>query len=105
MIRSIAPIDVLTAIAMVVLLFFPEAFWVDGVEVAELELVESGIARLELAEFEVAKLEIGLNLGTLMSLTLLHWGLDSWGKGLEGIKSMTTELSSHSRRRVCWQRR
>lgn len=92
MIRSIAPIDVLTAIAMIVLLPFPEAFWVDGVEVAELEL----------AEFVVAKLEVGLNLGILMSLKMLHWGLDSWGKALEWMKSMTTEMSSHSRRRVCW---
>lgn len=72
MIRSIAPIDVLTAIAMVVLLLFPETFWVDGVEVAELELAEFEMARPELAEFEVTKLEVGLNLGTLMSLTMLH---------------------------------
>ena len=77
MIRSIAPIDVLTAIAMVVLLAFPEVFWVDGVEVAGLELAETEIAGLELAEFEVIKLEVGLNLGTLVSLTMLHWGLDS----------------------------
>lgn len=103
MIRSIAPIDVLTAIAMVALLLFPEAFRVDGVEVAELELAEFEIARLELAEFEVIKLEVGLNLGTVMSLTMLHWGLDSWGKGLKRIKSMTTEMSSDSRRRVRWQ--
>ena len=68
MIRSIAPIDVLTAIAMVVLLLFLEIFWVDGVLIAELELelelAGFEIARLELAEFEVTKLEVVLNLGT-----------------------------------------
>lgn len=53
MIRSIAPIDVLTAIATVVLLLFPEACWIDRVEVTELEL----------AKFGVAELEVVLNLG------------------------------------------
>lgn len=45
----------LTAIATVVLLLFPEAFSLDGVEVAELEL----------AEFEIAPVEVGLNLKNL----------------------------------------
>ena len=57
MIRNIAPIDMLTAIATVVLLLFPGAFSLDGVEVAELEL--------ELAEFEIASVKVELNLENL----------------------------------------
>lgn len=70
------------AIAMVILLLFPEAFWVDEMKIAEVELELGGfeIARLELAEFEGAKLEVELNLGNLMSLTMLHWSLYSRGK-------------------------
>lgn len=88
MIRRIAPIDVLTAIAMVVSLLFPEVFWVDVVEVAELELAVFAIGRLELAEFEVVMLEVELNLGTLMSLTMPAFGVLIVGvKDWRGLKA------------------